>query len=205
MRVRCGVSFVSSESHSYSASVIAVLYTISWYIGPHCNGTCMHVCIWLMHNQPVDVILLKHLKLKYIKPLYIMITPTTNTGTLICLWKKWFATMYFLKAVAMFLYPHSTKGGMGVYWIHPDVCTSVRSSIWRQVSGTFWKNYWCNSFHTWHCPYGMSLLTPIHFCVPSLILGPLVAKYLAENGVSGTFCKKLLAQFISYLAFTLMG
>ena len=41
----------------------------------------------------------------------------------------------------------------------------------------------------------MSLLTPIH----------LVAKYLAENRVSGTFWKKLLAQFISYLAFTLMG
>ena len=36
-------------------------------------------------------------------------------------------------------------------------------------------------------PYGVSLLTPIHFLVPSLIFGPLVAKYLAENGVSGTF------------------
>ena len=37
--------------------------------------------------------------------------------------------------------------------------------------------------------YGMSLLTSIHFRVPSLIFGPLVAKYLAENGVSGTFWK----------------
>ena len=37
--------------------------------------------------------------------------------------------------------------------------------------------------------YGVSLLTPIHFHVPSLIFGPLVAKYLAENGVSGTFWK----------------
>ena len=36
-------------------------------------------------------------------------------------------------------------------------------------------------------PYGMSCLTPIHFCVPSLIFSPLVAKYLAENGVSRTF------------------
>ena len=53
-------------------------------------------------------------------------------------------------------------------------------------------------------PYVVSLLTPIHFRVPSLIFGPLVAKYLAENGVSGTFFKKLLAQFISYVAFTLM-
>ena len=38
-------------------------------------------------------------------------------------------------------------------------------------------------------PYGVSLLTPIHFRVPSLILGSLVAKYLAENGISGTFLK----------------
>ena len=48
--------------------------------------------------------------------------------------------------------------------------------------------------------YGVSLLTPIHFRVPSLIFSPLVAKYLAENGVSGTF-----VPFISYLAFTLRG
>ena len=54
--------------------------------------------------------------------------------------------------------------------------------------------------------YGVSLLTPIYFRVPCLIFGPpLVAKYLAENGVSGTFWKKLLAQFFSYLAFILMG
>ena len=38
-------------------------------------------------------------------------------------------------------------------------------------------------------PYEVSLLTPIHFCVPSLIFGPLVAKYLAKSGVSGTFWK----------------
>ena len=52
-------------------------------------------------------------------------------------------------------------------------------------------------------PYGVNLLTPIHFRVPSLIFGPLVAKYLAKNGVSGF--KNLFAQFISYLAFILMG
>ena len=54
-------------------------------------------------------------------------------------------------------------------------------------------------------PYGVSPLTPIQFRVPSLIFGPLVAKYLAENGVSGTLWKKILARLISYLAFTLMG
>ena len=36
-------------------------------------------------------------------------------------------------------------------------------------------------------PYGVSLLTPINFCVPRLIFGPQVAKYLAKNGVSRTF------------------
>ena len=27
------------------------------------------------------------------------------------------------------LYPRSTEGGKGVYWIHPDVCPSVRPSV----------------------------------------------------------------------------
>ena len=43
--------------------------------------------------------------------------------------------------------------------------------------------------------YGVSILTSIHFHVPSLIFGCLVAK----NGVSGTFWKKLLAQLIFFL------
>ena len=38
-------------------------------------------------------------------------------------------------------------------------------------------------------PYGVILLNPVHFRVPSLIFGPLVAKYLAENWVFGTFWK----------------
>ena len=106
------------------------------------------------------------------------------------------------------------------------------------VSGTFWQNYWFNSFHTWYLPfiglvswplyifvflasfstsggqifgrkwgfrnflkktidsihfvlgiypYGLSVLIPVHFRVPSLIFSLLVAKYLFANGVSGTF------------------
>ena len=53
-------------------------------------------------------------------------------------------------------------------------------------------------------PYGMSFLTSMHFRVPSLIFGPLVAKYLAEIGLPELFAK-LLAQFIPYLTFILMG
>ena len=68
----------------------------------------------------------------------------------------------------------------------------------KGVSGTFWKNYWLNSFHTWHLSLEVSLVTPIDFRVPNLIFGPLVVKFLAENGVSGTFWKNyLLNSFFS--------
>ena len=91
----------------------------------------------------------------------------------------------------VFLYPRSTEGGMGVYWIHPDICPSVRPSV-DKVSGTFWRKLLAQfiSYLTFN-PYGGSLLTSIHFRVPGLIFGPLVAKYLAENGVSGTFWKTI--------------
>ena len=88
------------------------------------------------------------------------------------------------------LYPRSTEGGMGVYWIHPDVCPSVGPSV-DMVSRTFWKNYCLNSFHTWHLPSWGESLDPYTFYVPSLIFGPLVAKYLAKNEVSGTFWKTI--------------
>ena len=74
----------------------------------------------------------------------------------------------------------------------------------NRVSETFWKNYWPNSFHTRRLPLWGESLDSYSFSCSSLIFGPLVAKYLAENGVSGTFWNKILAQFISYLAFTLM-
>ena len=35
-----------------------------------------------------------------------------------------------------YVIPHSTEGGMEAYWIHPDVCPSVRLSV-DKVSGTF--------------------------------------------------------------------
>ena len=68
---------------------------------------------------------------------------------------------------------------------------SVCPSVWRQLGfRNFLKKLLAQfiSYLSFN-PYGVSLLTPIHFRVPSLIFGPLVAKYLAENGVSGTFWK----------------
>ena len=47
-------------------------------------------------------------------------------------------------------------------------------------------------------PYGVTLLTPIHFHVPSLIFGPLVAKYLTKNGVSRTLKKKYWLNSFSF-------
>ena len=81
---------------------------------------------------------------------------------------------------------------------------SGRPSVCRKVSGTFWKKK-IGSIHfiPGIYPNGVvSLLT--QFRVPSLIFGPLVAKYLAEMGFPELF-EKLLAQFISYLSFTVMG
>ena len=41
-----------------------------------------------------------------------------------------------------------------------------------RVSRTFWKNYWPNSFHTWHLPLWDESLHPIHFRVLSLMFLP---------------------------------
>ena len=81
----------------------------------------------------------------------------------------------------------------------------VRPSVCRQGFRNFLKKT-IGSIHfiPGIYPYGVSL-DPYTFRVPSLIFGPLVAKYLAENGVSGTFWKKTIGSIISYLAFILMG
>ena len=161
--------------------------------------------------------------------------------------------VWLLKFILIYfdlLYPAPSK----VEWVYtgftpmsvrPSVGTSVRPSVRLsvdKVSGTFWRNYWLNSFHTWHFmrwvswplymfvflasfsalwwpniwpkmgfpelsektigpihfipgiyPYGVFILTPLHFCVPSLFFGTLVAKYLAENGVCRTFWKNTIA------------
>ena len=75
---------------------------------------------------------------------------------------------------------------MGVYWIHPDVCLSVRLKTTR-FPELFEKTIGSIHFIPVIYHYRVSLLTPIHFRVPSLIFGPLVAKYLAKNGVPELF------------------
>ena len=66
-------------------------------------------------------------------------------------------------------------------------------NIWPKMGfpELFEKNIGSIHFIPGIYPYGLSFLTPIHFRVPSLIYGPLVAKYLAENEVSGTFEKTI--------------
>ena len=71
-------------------------------------------------------------------------------------------------------------------------CLSVRLSVRPSVDkvySKFLKKKTIGSIHSIPgiCPYGASRLIPIHFRVPSLIFGPLVGKYVAENGVTGFF------------------
>ena len=75
------------------------------------------------------------------------------------------------------------------------------------VSGTFWKNYWLNSFHTWHLSlWGESL---DHYTLSRSLahFGPFGSPIFGRKWVFRNFLKKkkLLAQFISHLAFILMG
>ena len=171
------------------------------------------------------------------------------------LFEKIIGSIYFILCI----YPYEVSFLTPIHFHVPNLIFGPLLAKYlaeNGISGTFWKNYWLNSFHTWHLtlmgwvswplyifvslasfsalwwpniwrkmgfpelfwktigsihfipgiyPYGVSLLTPIHFRVPSLIFCPLVDKYLVENGVSGFFFFKLLAQFITYLSFTPRG
>ena len=88
-----------------------------------------------------------------------------------------------LKSLApkLYTYPRSSegRGDEGVNWIHADVCPSVCLSLCSLYS-----------FLPGIYPYGVSLLAPINFRVHIVNRGPLVAKYLVQNGISGTFWKQ---------------
>ena len=105
-------------------------------------------------------------------------------------WKKYWPSSFHTRQ----LYPSGLSLLIPIHFCVPSCIFGPLVTKYlaaNGVSGTFFKHYWPNSFHTWHLyPYAVSLLIPIHVHVPSLIFGPLVAKYLAANGVSGTFFKK---------------
>ena len=109
-----------------------------------------------------------------------------------------------IHAHTILLHPRSTEDGYTGF----NRCLSVRLSVRPSVdtfSGTFRKTI--GSIHFIPCiyPYGVGLLTPIHFRVPSLIFGPSGDQIFGLKWGFRNILKKLLAQFISYLAFTLMG
>ena len=86
------------------------------------------------------------------------------------------------------LYPRSTEGGKGVYWIHPDVCPSVRLSVRPsvrpsvgKVSATFRKNYWLNSFHPWDLYLWGKSLDPYRFSCSCPHFWPSGGQKLTEN------------------------
>ena len=82
---------------------------------------------------------------------------------------------------------YDTPAPLKVEWGHTGfTLTSVGLSVCRLGFWNFMKNYWLNHLIPGILPYGLSLLIPIHFPVPSINFGPLVAKYLAKNWVSRT-------------------
>ena len=99
---------------------------------------------------------------------------------------------------------------MGVYWIHPDfcssVCLSVRPSVCRQGFRNFVKNYWLNSFHT-----GLAFTLIGRFSLLRFIF-VFLASFLAlwwpniwlKMGFPEFFLKTMIP-FITYLTFTLIG
>ena len=143
------------------------------------------------------------LKLKLTVTEWILLSPR----------RKWVFRNFLKKLLAQFTsFLALTLLGWVSWPLYISVFLALFSALWRPniwpkmgFPELFEKTIGSIHFIPGIYPYGVSFLTPLHFGVPSLIFGPLVAKYLAENGVSGTFWKRILAQFISYLAFIPMG
>ena len=91
---------------------------------------------------------------------------------------------------------------MGVYWIHPDVCPSVCRQLGFR---NFLENYWPNSLHSWHLPLLGESLDLYSFSSSKPNFRPSGGQIFGRKWGFRNFLKKQLAQFISYLAFTLIG
>ena len=72
------------------------------------------------------------------------------------------------------------------------------------VSGTFWRNYWSNSLNSWHLPLWGESLDPYTFSCSKPHFRPPGGQIFGRKWGFRNFLKKLLAQFISCLAFILM-
>ena len=79
-------------------------------------------------------------------------------------------------------------------------------NIWLKMGflELFEKNYWPNSFHTWHLPLWGESLDPYTFSCSKPLFQPSGGQIFGRKWGFRNFLKKLFAQFISYLAFTLM-
>ena len=121
--------------------------------------------------------------------------------------QKWCFWNFLKKILAPFIsYLAFTLMGWVSWPLHIWVFLSLFSALWWpnilpkiRIPELFVKTIGSIHFIPGIYPDGVSLLTPIHFRVPSLIFDPLVAKYLSENGVSGTFWKNYwLNSFFSW-------
>ena len=121
----------------------------------------------------------------------------------VVIWRHW-ATMCLITINLINYTPAPPKMEWGI--LDSPRCLSVRPSV-DKVSGTFWKKLLARfvSYLAFTLMGWVSWPLFIFVFLASFFL-LLVAKYLAEMGFPELFEKKtLLAQFISCLAFTLMG
>ena len=132
-------------------------------------------------------------------------------------WPDIWPKMGFLELFEKTIGPIHFMPGIYPYWV--SLLTSIHfrvpSPIFgplvarylakNGVSGTFWKNYWPNSYHTRHLPLWDGSLDPYSFSCSWPCFLPSGGQIFGRKWGFRNFFKNLLAQFISYLAFTLMG
>ena len=119
------------------------------------------------------------------------------------LFEKPFGSIHFIPGI----YLH---GGSVLTSIHVRVPSLIFGPLVAKylaenvVSGNFWKNYWPNSLHSWHLPLWDESLDPYTFSCSLPHIRPFGVQIFGRKWGFGNFLKNLFAQFISYLAFTLV-
>ena len=112
--------------------------------------------------------------------------------------------MMWLVWICLRIVYHYTPTPPKVEWGYTGFtrCLSVRLSI-DKVSGTFLNNCWLNLFHTWHLPLWGESLDLYTFSCSKPHFRPSGGQIVGWKWGFWNFLKKLLAQLISYLAFTI--